>query len=412
VYDRNNKLPYSINNTLDIQWQPRNDLSIQVGYVGNLGRHLVIPVPFNQAQIASPSHPINGQQYSYGYQVVDSTFTPLQLPNGQGPYLSTYEGGNIDLRVPYVGYSSESESYKAAGISAYNALQTHIEKQMSHGLQVGFSYTYSHATDEQSALGLFYNGNNPLNLRQAYGSSDFDRTHVFNFSYVYKLPKFTGGSASWKGRVTNGWAIEGLAIFQSGQPFSVIDYSGAVGSVFYGVSDGITNPIVPLAPGCTPKTAVTGHSGATPGLPALNAACFTIPLLAPGALNGAIPANDPYETNFTTGQRNIFRQAWQRRMDVSFVKDTYITERADLKFSFDVFNVTNTASFDVPIDDVTQNQYYNGFPMAGTGTPVLPSGCGTANQVNGFYNCPFGLGNVNKTIGSARQIQMSLSLKF
>jgi hypothetical protein len=412
VYDRNNKLPYSINNTLDIQWQPRNDLSIQVGYVGNLGRHLVIPVPFNQAQIASPSHPINGQQYSYGYQVVDSTFTPLQLPNGQGPYLSTYEGGNIDLRVPYVGYSSESESYKAAGISAYNALQTHIEKRMSHGLQVGFSYTYSHATDEQSALGLFYNGNNPLNLRQAYGSSDFDRTHVFNFSYVYQLPKFTGDSASWKGRVTNGWAIEGLAIFQSGQPFSVIDYSGAVGSVFYGVSDGITNPIVPLAPGCTPKTAVTGHSGATPGLPALNAACFTIPLLAPGALNGAIPANDPYETNFTTGQRNIFRQAWQRRMDVSFVKDTYITERADLKFSFDVFNVTNTASFDVPIDDVTQNQYYNGFPMAGTGTPVLPSGCGTANQVNGFYNCPFGLGNVNKTIGSARQIQMSLSLKF
>jgi len=51
----------------------------------------------------------------------------------------------------------------------------------------------------------------------------------------------------------------------------------------------------------------------TPGLPALNAACFTIPLLAPDALGGAIPSNDPYETNFTTGQRNIFRQAWQRR---------------------------------------------------------------------------------------------------
>jgi hypothetical protein len=412
VYDRKNKLPYSIDNTLDIQWQPRNDLSIQVGYVGNLGRHLVIPVPFNQAQIASPSHPINGQQYSYGYQLVDSTFTPIQLPNGQGSYLNTYEGGNIDLRVPFVGYSSESESYKAAGISAYNALQTHIEKRMSRGLQVGFSYTYSHATDEQSALGLFYNGNNPLNLRQAYGSSDFDRTHVFNFNYRYELRKFTADSASLRGRFTNGWAIEGLAIFQSGQPFSVIDYSGAVGSVFYGVSDGITNPIVPLAPGCSPKTAVTGHSGATPGLPALNAACFTIPVLTPGALGGAIPSNDPYETNFTTGQRNIFRQAWQRRMDISFVKDTSITERLNLKFSFDVFNVTNTASFDVPIDDVTQNQYYNGFPTVGTGTPVLPSGCGTSNETNGFYNCPFGLGNVNKTIGSPRQIQMSLRLTF
>lgn len=56
-YDRNNKLPYGIDNTLDIQWQPRNDLAIQIGYVGNLGRHLVIPVPFNQAQTASPSRP-------------------------------------------------------------------------------------------------------------------------------------------------------------------------------------------------------------------------------------------------------------------------------------------------------------------------------------------------------------------
>ncbi len=36
---------------------------------------------------------------------------------------------------------------------------------MSHGLQVGFSYTYSHSTDEQSGLGLFYNGNNALDLQ-------------------------------------------------------------------------------------------------------------------------------------------------------------------------------------------------------------------------------------------------------
>jgi hypothetical protein len=43
---------------------------------------------------------------------------------------------------------------------------------------------------------------------------------------------------------------------------------------------------------------------------------------------------------------------------------------------------------------------------------MLPTGCGTTNQVNGFYNCPFGLGNVNKTIGSSRQIQMMLRLTF
>jgi hypothetical protein len=416
VYDRRNKLPYTINNTLDIQWQPRNDLSIQVGYVGNLGRHLVIPVPFNQANIATPAHPINGQAYSYGYQVITDpiTFTPAALPpvNGvpQGSFLNTYEGGNVDLRVPYIGYSSESLDYKAAGISAYNALQTHIEKRMSHGLQVGFSYTYSHSTDEQSALGLFYNGNNPLNLREAYGSSDFDRTHVFNFNFIYQLPKFADDSSSVKGWFTNGWAVEGVGVFQSGQPFSVIDYSGAVGSIYYGVNDGITNPVVPLAPGCTVGKAVTGHSGATPGLPALNSACFTLPLLQPNALGEAVPSNDNFETTFTTGQRNIFRQSWQRRMDMSFVKMTNITERVNLRFSVDIFNLTNTPSFDIPYDDVSQNQYYNYNPVLGQ--TALPTGCGTANQQNNFYNCPFGLGNVNKTIGSARQVQFTLKLLF
>jgi hypothetical protein len=75
--------------------------------------------------------------------------------------------------------------------------------------------------------------------------------------------------------------------------------------------------------------------------------------------------------------------------------------------------VFNTPSFDVPIDDVTQNQYYDGFPTAlPSAAGVLPTGCGTSSASNGFYNCPQGLGNVNKTIGSARQIQMSLGLTF
>ena len=204
--------------------------------------------------------------------------------------------------------------------------------------------------------------------------------------------------------------MEGLGIYQSGQPFSVIDFSGAVGSAFYGVSDGIANPIVPLGNGCTPKSAVTGAIGTNPDFPALNPACFTIPLLAPGSLNGAIPTNDPYETGFTTGQRNIFEQSWQKRLDVSFVKFTKLSERFTFKYSFDIFNVTNTPSFDIPIDDVTQNENFNGFPVAGT--PVLPTGCGTANQVNNFYNCLQGLGSVNKTIGSQRQMQMSLKLTF
>ena len=72
--------------------------------------------------------------------------------------------------------------------------------------------------------------------------------------------------------------------------------------------------------------------------------------------------------------------------------------------------LTNTASFDIPIDDVSQNQFYNNFPVLGT-TP-LPVGCSTATPTNGFYNCPSGLGAVNKTIGGPRQIQMTLRVDF
>jgi len=430
VYDRANKLPYTVNYTLDVQWQPRTDLLFELGYVGNLGRHQVIPVPFNQANLATSTSPTlaggpNAQTYSYGYTVqgpagcgAASNYTipcaPINLPNGQ-PYLQNYEGGNVDLRVPYIGYAAESIKYLAAGVDSYNALQAHLEKRMSHGIQVGASYTYSHALDEQSGLGLFYNGNNPLNLRESYASSDYDRTHVIDFTYIYKVPGFANQN-SLAGKVLGGWSLVGLTVLQSGQPYSVIDFSGAVGGIYYSTADGITNPIVPLASGCTPKSALTGASGAwfpVTGVSALKASCFTLPTLQAGGLNGAIPSTDPYETGFTSGQRNIFRQAFQKRADASLVKEVALRERYNFKFTFDVYNLTNTSSFDVPGNEVSQNAAYNPDPV--TGTPVLPGTCNAqgVGTVNGsFYSCPSSLGIVQHTIGSPRQIQMSLAFTF
>jgi hypothetical protein len=414
VYDRANKLPYTYNYTLDIQWQPSNDLAVELGYVGNLGRHQVIPVPFNQPNIASPTSPTlaggpNQQNYSYGYTVGGAN-----LPDGSF-YMANDEGGNVDLRVPYIGYAAESISYKAAGVDAYNALTAHVEKHMSHGLQVAASYTYSHALDEQSGLGLFYNGSNALNLRSGYGSADFDRTHVLNFNYIFRLPDLIH-KHNVESYFANGWSLVGLTILQSGQPYSIIDFSGSVGSVYYSTFDGITNPIVPLAPGCTAKSAKTGSSGAFfvgDGKTALNPACFTLPILAPGSLNGAIPTSDPYETGFTTGQRNIFRQAFQKRADASLIKITKFTDRYSLKYTFDVYNLTNTTSLDVPGNEVAQNAGYNPFPTGGT--PVLPGTCnaaGVGTVPGSFYSCPSGLGIVTHTIGSPRQVQMSLQFVF
>ena len=426
VYNRANKLPYSMNFAFNIQYQPRNDLMLEIGYVGNLDRHQIIPVPFNQSQIAtsaSPTHPggLATQYFSYGYTVLDpNTYFPecvnLDPSCTYGSMLNNYEGGNVDLRVPYIGYSSESESYTAAGIGAYHALESHLEKRLSHGLQFGVSYTYSHATDEQSGLGLFYNGNNPHNLRSGYGSSDFDRTHVMNFTYGYTLPSFYG-KGTLAGRLVDGWALHGMAILQSGQPYSVIDYSGSVGSVYYSTFNGITNPILPLASGCTRKSALTGASGAfynpnTGTGAALNPNCFQIPILQPGTMG--VPNGDDFETNFASGERNIFRQSWQKRADASLVKDLMIREPYALHYTFDVYNLTNTSSFDVPQNNVNGNQAFNNVPVAvGSTSAALPTGCGTSSGApGGLYNCPVGLGVVKHTIGSPRQIQMSLMFDF
>jgi hypothetical protein len=164
--------------------------------------------------------------------------------------------------------------------------------------------------------------------------------------------------------------------------------------------------------------------------PALKASCFKVPQLLPcdqpnaQTVDGsfpcsAIPSGDTFETNFLPGggQRNIFRQSWQKRADISIVKMTQITERAKLRYSFDVFNLTNLPSFDIPIDNIDQNLAFSPFsvaqpPYGDSTTPPLASGCNSSTPSNGFYVCPTGLGQEVKTIGSARQIQMSLSLQF
>ncbi len=416
AYDINNKLPYTENFAFDIQWQPRNNLAIDLGYVGNRGRHGVIPVPFNQPQIATASHPVNGEIYSYGQQATDTNGNNLTTE----PY-STYNGGNTDLRTPYLGYSINSVSYKAAGVSAYDALQLHVEQRLTHGLQVGFSYTWSHALDEQSGLGLFYNGNNALNLRDGYASSDFDRTHTTNFFYTYEFPKF-GSESTLLGRFTNGWQLSGITVLQSGQPYSVEDYSGTVGSIYYGPgNDGITNPIIPLAAGFTPKTAKTGHSGgfvdaAGNGL-ALNPAAFGIPLIQPGQQGvpncGLSTAGaqvcDIYETGFTTGQRNIFRQAFQKRADISLIKNTKINERISLHYSFDVYNLTNTTSFDIPGNSIALGFFNYAVPY----DPTQSTAANLGNQYAPLTQSNNqGLGQVTNTIGGPRNIQMSLHIIY
>ncbi len=118
-YDPSNVLPYTETWNVDLQYQFANSWLMSLGYVGNHGVHQILPMPFNQPGLASASNPINGQTVSYGFNM-----TPDET-------ISTYEGGNSDLRVPYIGYSSNSVLYESNGISTYNALQVGMRKRLS-----------------------------------------------------------------------------------------------------------------------------------------------------------------------------------------------------------------------------------------------------------------------------------------
>lgn len=383
-YDINNKLPYTENWTFDLQYQVKEWL-FSAGYIGNHGQHEILPIPFNEPLLATAQHPVNGQIYSYG----GTNTTNLNLePISTGEY-----SGNAPIRVPYIGYDMNSVLYQAEGISNYDALQLQVRKRYSNGLQLTASYTRSHSLDEQSGLGLFLTGNNPNTPRDSYGSSDFDRPNVFLINYTYTLPKLTSNKAL--GAAINGWTIGGQTVAQSGEPYSMYDYSGSVGSLYFGTDIEISNPILPLKPGVTAGQAtLQGTTGVNPAKPVLNIADFYPQFVAPGT-NGVPPCDssgcDIYESNFASTGRNLFRGPFGVRFDMSLGKEFSLTERVRLRFNFDAFNVFNHPDFDAPNNFA---QFFEDYSP-----PPLKTPLGSA-------------GYIQNTIGSSRFLQLSLHLRF
>ncbi|MGB8260387.1 MAG: carboxypeptidase regulatory-like domain-containing protein [Terracidiphilus sp.] len=397
TYDKNNVLPYTINYTLNVQWQPRSDLAIMLGYTGNRGRHSVIPLPLNEPGIATPSHPIWGEKATYGFEVLnqynlftDSYGYQYYYPIAGEPW-NTVSGGNTDFRAPYVGYNPNAADFKTAGVSAYDALEAHVEKRMSHHVQVGGSYTWSHALDEQSDIGLFFTGDNPNKLRDSWASADFDRTHVFSANFQLDVPNAAREHTA-AAYLANDWHLTGTGILQSGEPYSLYEFYGAVGSVNFGDYPNLMNPVLGIKDPAHPGTAKTGSKGASRGpggsyYPTIDPTQIAINYVQPGDLGVPISTgNDPqdiFETAFNKGQRNIFRQAAQKRLDLSVRKNFKITEKIGVQYELNIFNVTNTTSLDVPQDQAQIRQNY------------ACSNSATQQSINNYLNCTPGSVYIN-----------------
>src|SRR5581483_3628192 len=165
---------------------------------------------------------------------------------------------------------------------------------------------------------------------------------------------------------TNDWHLAGWGVAQNGEPYSLYEFYGAVGSINFGDFPTLMNPVLGIKNPKNPKSALTGNSGRYRNganyIPAIDPSQIAINYIQPGQMGVPVSTGtdpqDIYETNFAPGERNIFRQAFQKQLNLIFRKHSQPTEKLSLEYNFNVFNITNTTSLDVPQNQTQVRQNF------------------------------------------------------
>jgi len=225
------KIPQLQQWNLSIQTRLLRAFTLDVGYVGSYGDHLLVGVGLNQPRLASPASPAN-----CGY-----TGVPTDC-------ITSNTAVNAPLRVPFMGETPDAlTDSQFTGESRYNGLQVTLRRQISHGLTFQSAYTLSKAMNDTS----IYNDLNYLSGNWA--RATFDRTHRSVTNFDYQFPNAVHGKGA-AGRLLNGWFTTGIVILQSGLPLTLTDPAG--GAV-YGEASPST---VTLCPRRTAAALVTSGS--------------------------------------------------------------------------------------------------------------------------------------------------------
>jgi hypothetical protein len=287
-----------------------------IGYVGNIGQHL--PESINNINQPSPFNPL----YATG---------SAQNPTGGAHQLQT--------QLPNLSTVSYIES---EGISNYSALQTSFQRRFTGGLAVDANYTWGKALSDISGFsqqgGQGWSYANPNQIRQIeYGKADNDLQNRFALSLNYELQygkEFTGLRKVFLG----GWATNMIMAWQSGKPFSVIESGqGADNPLDSGptaptpMQYGYNNRAVPLNSGGSDRP----NQIAEPRLSHKTLTEF---------FNTAAFAPQPLGTVGNTQRNSLFGPDF-RHVDLSLFKNFPVTERVNVQFRVETFNISNTPSF-------------------------------------------------------------------
>lgn len=270
------------------------------------------------------------QQWNMTYQIQAAKDTVFEVGyvGTKGTKLVQPVDLNTEIGAgrPLVPYYFQLSNYQTTDNSSYQALQISANKRMGAGLTFLASYTWSHAIDGGSVPVNFLNPNSEAifpedknNLRLDRGNSAFDARHRFVLSALYQLPfKSHSGFA---GKALGGWQVNGILTWQTGFPFTLLDTS---------------DPNQDGQPTDRPNR-VGDPFGAGTRTPQkwFDAAAFVHP---------------PAGTDGTAG-RNSLTGPGISNLDFSLVKNFAVTERQNVQFRAEFFNLVNHPNFDIPVND-------------------------------------------------------------
>ena len=333
VTDPHFRTPYSENFNYGFQYQLTKDTAVEAVYVGSLGRKLISTIDVN-----APQPSVEIAQLNNGFLNEDCARAFAGCVNATT---------DQNAGVQNIG---QLLTDKSNGISASHEFQLTVDRRFSHGLSFRAAYTLSKTTDLTSgfrARSSTYT--DPFDPRLDHGLADFDATHRFVFSGSWLLPinkPFHGNRVMNK--VTEGWQANVIATFQSGTPFTIfsnndnsfqgnfLDRANLIGKIKTLNPRQVTT-FSAAAANCSGQTAdangnISGNFGFDPT--AFDCTFNSDGHLAPGTL-----------ASFGDLGRNTLRGPGINNWDISFLKDTKITETKKVEFRAEMFNAFNHAQF-------------------------------------------------------------------
>ena len=172
--------------------------TLNIAYVGTLGRRLIVA--------STPGGGFGITYFPYG-GVLGNT----SLYGGDGSGFPVFQPA---FNIPQLA----EEQFQSSASSSYNSLQLSLQRQLSHGIQGGVSFTYSHALDFSSDFfdtageyALPGNSQHP----EEWGNSAYDVRVRTSGWFSWQLPSI------FHDKLMANWHFSGIVTQQSGQPFTV-----------------------------------------------------------------------------------------------------------------------------------------------------------------------------------------------